>query len=429
MSTVLSSGSAPLRVALVSEHASPLATIGDVDAGGQNVHVAELAAGLRRLGHEVTVYTRRDDAALPVAVTTAAGYSVVHLSAGPPSRLAKDDIWPHMGDFAEALAECFALNPPDVVHAHFWMSAWAARRALASASRPPAPLFVTFHALGVVKRRHQGAADTSPEERRRIEAGLARSADRVIATCRDEVAELTALGADPGRVSVVPCGVDLEHFTPTAHQCTRSQPEPFRVLSVGRLVPRKGFGDAIRAIADVPGAELSIAGGPEQARMDGDPEVTRLLTLAARLGVSDRVRLLGPVPRPAMPDMLRSADVVVCTPWYEPFGIVPLEAMACGKPVVASAVGGLLDTVVDQVTGLHVPPRDPAALAAALNQLRADPDRRRAYGEAAATRVRERYSWSQVATRTAALYRAGAAPYGSHHRTRSRSVSSKSAMA
>ena len=178
-------------------------------------------------------------------------------------------------------------------------------------------------------------------------------------------------------------------------------------MAVGRLVPRKGFGNAIEAIAPLSGTELLIAGGPEQARMDSDPEVARLLGLADRFGVADRVRLLGPVPRGQLPALLRSADVVVCTPWYEPFGIVPLEAMACGVPVVAAAVGGLLDTVVPEVTGLHVPPRDPAALTAALEQLRADPARRCAFGKAAAARVREHFSWSQVAARTSALYHAG----------------------
>ena len=263
--------------------------------------------------------------------------------------------------------------------------------------------------------------------------GSPASADRVIATCRDEVSELTALGADPARLSVVPCGVDLEHFTPTPAAGDAAWPRasrtPFRVVSVGRLVPRKGFGDAIEAMAELPDAELLIAGGPEHCRMEGDPEVRRLLGLAARYGVAGRVRLLGPVPRRALPALLRSADVVVCTPWYEPFGIVPLEAMACGNPVVAAAVGGLLDTVVDQVTGLHVPPRNPAALAAALEQLRADDDRRRAYGEAAAVRVRERFGWAQVTTRTAALYAVAVARGRAADRRTNGAVATRTAFA
>ncbi len=398
----------PLRVALVSEHASPLAVLGGVDAGGQNVHVAELAAGLTRLGHDVVVYTRRDDDALPTTVVTQAGYTVEHLSAGPTARLPKDELWPYMGAFAHALTAALTSRRPDVVHAHFWMSGWAARRATRVV---PAPLFVTFHALGVVKRRHQGAFDTSPADRLRIEGELARSATRVVATCTDEVGELIALGVDPERLSVVPCGVDLEHFSPrpdvagaASPEATRAARRPFRVVGIGRLVPRKGFGTAIEAIAQLPDAELLIAGGPEQDRMDDDPEVSRLLALAARLNVSDRVRLLGPVPRSQMPALLRTADVVVCSPWYEPFGIVPLEAMACGIPVVASAVGGLVDTVVDRGTGRHVPPRDPTALAAVLEELRSDPEACQRFGRAALERVRRLYSWDQVASSTNTLY-------------------------
>jgi D-inositol-3-phosphate glycosyltransferase len=394
-----------LRVALVSEHASPLATIGDVDAGGQNVHVAELAAGLARLGHEVVVYTRHDDPDLPATVATAAGYDVVHVSAGPARRLPKDDLWPYMGAFADALTDLFRLRRPDVAHAHFWMSAWATRRA---ARILQIPFLITFHALGVVKRRHQGAADTSPPDRLSVEPALARTADGIVATCSDEVQELTALGVDPRRISIVPCGVDLDRFSPDSDSedptFARPPGAPFRVVAVGRLVRRKGFGATIEAVAQLPGVELLIAGGPEGHRMDLDPEANRLLALVKRLGVADRVQLLGPVPRAGMPPLLRSADIVVCAPWYEPFGIVPLEANACGVPVVAAAVGGMLDTVLDGVTGLHVPPRNPAALAEAIERLRADPERRRVYGQHALARVRERFSWSQVAESTAAIY-------------------------
>lgn len=397
----------PLGLALVSEHASPLAAIGGVDAGGQNVHVAELAAGLCRLGHRVTVYTRRDDPALPRVLTTEAGYDVVHLTAGPARVLPKDAIWPHLDTFADDLTACLRRRPADLIHGHFWMSGWAAAEAR---RRLGTPVVVTFHALGVVKRRHQGAADTSPAERIAVEARLARTADHVVATCSDEVAELVAQGADPDRLTVVPCGVDTSHFTPVPDDRDRSFARPpggpARLVAVGRLVRRKGFGNAIEAIAHVPHAELLIAGGPEQDRMESDPEARRLLALARRLGVADRVRLLGPVPREQLPALLRSADLVVCSPWYEPFGIVPLEAMACGVPVVAAAVGGLLDTVRDGVTGTHVPPRDPAALAAAISALLADPERRRRYGLAALARVRRDYTWSSVAARTAGVYAA-----------------------
>jgi glycosyltransferase involved in cell wall biosynthesis len=196
--------------------------------------------------------------------------------------------------------------------------------------------------------------------------------------------------------------VDVEQFSPDGPVAERGA-RP-RVLCVGRLVPRKGVDTVIRALAAIPDAELVIAGGPGVDGLAADPEAQRLARLAERCGVADRVRLVGAVPRPNMPALLRSADAVVCTPWYEPFGIVPLEAMACGVPVVASAVGGFLDTVVDGATGILVPPRRPDRLAAALRGLLAEPFWRQAYGTAGVERARSRYSWDRVAADTLAEY-------------------------
>ncbi|GGP71943.1 glycosyltransferase [Saccharothrix coeruleofusca] len=393
-----------MRIAMVSEHASPLAALGEVDSGGQNVHVAALSAGLGALGHEVTVYTRRDDPDLPERVRVDEGYEVVHVPAGPPERVAKDELLPHMGDFARFLARQWAVERPDVVHAHFWMSGLAA---VLGARGVGAPVVQTYHALGVVKRRHQGERDTSPPERVGIERMVGREVARIAATCGDEVFELMRMGLPRARISVVPCGVDPVLFQPEGPAETRTLPH--RVVTVGRLVRRKGFEDLISALRSLPDTELVIAGGPPADRLADDPEARRLRAYAAELGLSDRVRLVGQVARPAVPSLLRSADVVACVPWYEPFGIVPLEAMACGVPVVASAVGGLTDTVVDGVTGLLVPPRDPAALARSLRSLLADDARRDAYGVAGADRVQARYTWDRIAEDTERVYqRAGA---------------------
>jgi D-inositol-3-phosphate glycosyltransferase len=390
-----------VQVALVSEHASPLAAIGAVDAGGQNVHVAELASGLTRLGHSVVVYTRRDDADLPDTVRTDDGYDVVHLVAGPARVVAKDDLWSLMPTFADALRRHLRTTTPDVVHAHFWMSGWAATRATRGLA---IPTFVTFHALGSVKRRHQGSADTSPPERVEVEMAVADRSTGVVATCRDEVEELAALGVDLGRVDVVPCGVDVRHFTPAAAPLDNPpRREPYRIVSVGRLVPRKGYATIVEALVHLPGVELVVAGGHTTAGTV-EAEQVRLETLAAELGVADRVHFIGQVGHFLMPALLCSADLVVCSPWYEPFGLVPLEAMACGVPVVASAVGGMLDTVAEGETGHLVPPRDPAALAAAVSDLLADPARRRAFGAAGVQRARARYSWDAVASATAEVY-------------------------
>jgi type III pantothenate kinase len=276
--------------------------------------------------------------------------------------------------------------------------------ALAAAARTGAPVAHTFHALGVVKRRYQGDRDTSPAERLAAERRIVRRAAHIVATCTDEAFELMRLGADRERLAVVPCGVDLALFGPDGPAAPR-RAGLRRILCVGRLVERKGVGNAITALADLPGTELVIAGGPDADELDGDAEARRLRALAQRHGVADRVVLLGRVSRAELPALLRSADAVVAVPWYEPFGIVPVEAMACGVPVVASAVGGMIDTVVDEVTGLHVPPRDPERLACALRGLLADDARRARLGAAGVRRARQLYDWERVAGATHDVYR------------------------
>ena len=177
-----------------------------------------------------------------------------------------------------------------------------------------------------------------------------------------------------------------------------------RLVAACRLVERKGIGTAICALADVPGAELHVAGGPDRAGLASDPEARRLRALADEAGVGDRVTLRGRVDRDAMPALLRSADAVVCAPWYEPFGIVPLEAMACGVPVVATAVGGQIDSVVHGVTGVHVPPRDLPALAAALRELLIDDERRAQLGREGRRRALRLYDHERVAAATREVY-------------------------
>jgi D-inositol-3-phosphate glycosyltransferase len=389
-----------MRVALVSEHASPLAALGEADAGGQNVHVAALAREMAARGIEVTVYTRRDDRELPRRLPLAPGAVVEHVTAGPACPIPKDRLLPYMDGFAKELFAAWTMRPPDVVHSHFWMSG---RAALAAARPLGLPVVHTFHALGVVKKRHQGPKDTSPPERLAEEQALIAAADRIVATCSDEVFELVRLGADGSQLTVVPCGVDTHLFTPRGLAAPR-RPGMARIGVVTRLVERKGVGDVVAALPALPGVELVVAGGGEAARLSEDPEAARLTDLAARLGVSDRVTLLGRVGREQVPALLRSADVVACAPWYEPFGIVPLEAMACGRPVVASAVGGLIDTVLDGITGIHVLPRRPDKLADAIGRLLADEAQCARLGAAGAKRARSRYAWSRVADATIDVY-------------------------
>ncbi|AQZ61139.1 Glycosyl transferase, group 1 [[Actinomadura] parvosata subsp. kistnae] len=381
-----------MKVDLISEHADPLAAVGGVDSGGQNVHVAALAMALAERGHSVVVHTRRSSESQPDSVSLAPGVTVEYVPAGPAAPVPKDELPPFMPEFTEWLAARWSADPPDVAHAHFWMSGQAALRAAASLG---VPVVQTFHALGTVKRRWQGAADTSPAHRIETEREIGLRADMVLATCSDEVNELCAMGIPEHRIGVVPCGVDLSRFCPEGPVAPRTD-GPL-VLSIGRMVPRKGVDTVIAALRQLPDVNLVIAGGTPD-----DEEAVRLRELAEGYGIGDRVHVIGSVPRRHVPALMRSADVVVTVPWYEPFGMVPVEAMACGVPVVASAVGGHLDSVAG--CGVLVPPRRPRALARALKDVLGDDERRAALGAAGAARARERYGWPRVAELTEAVY-------------------------
>ncbi|HEU5110681.1 MAG TPA: glycosyltransferase [Micromonosporaceae bacterium] len=393
-----------MRIAMISEHASPLAGLGGVDAGGQNTHVAELSKALAEIGHEVRVYTRRESADQPETVPFVDGVSVTHVTAGPVKPLPKDEFLPYMKDFGRELAGMWRSGgwTPDVAHAHFWMSGLAAVTAGRACG---VPVVQTFHALGTVKRRHQGQADTSPPARIGYERALGRAVDSVVAQCQDEVGELIRMGVPRSRIHLVPSGVDTDRFSPVGPVAPRSPDTP-RILSVGRLVERKGHVDLVRALRVVPKAECVVVGGPPLADLKRDPLARHLEELAVATKVDDRFRLVGQVDAADMPAWYRSADLVVCPPWYEPFGLTPLEAMACGVPVVATAVGGLSDTVVDGLTGDLVRPRDPRALGGAIRRLLGDNMRRLAYATAALDRARQCYPWKRCAAQLVAIYEA-----------------------
>lgn len=388
-----------MKISMVSGHANPLATLRGVGVGSQHVHVAELSAALVRAGHEVTVYTRHDSKHVPRRVRAPQGYLVVHVPVGPPRYLTKDKLLPLMGQFGAFLKEEWTRDRPHIVHAHFWMSGIATQLVARSLGLPAVQ---TFHALGIVDRRFQGPADTSPPSRIRLEQLLARGASRVIATCSGEVFELARIGLPRDRASMVPCGVDVAGFTPGGPVDPKR--ERHRLVMIGRLVPSKGFDLVIEALTKLPDTELIIAGGPAEGELKDDAEAARLLAVARELRVAGRVRMLGRVSRDAMPSLLRSADVVGCTPWCEASGIVPLEAMACGTPVVAAAVGALLDTVVDGVTGRLLPTRDPDWFAEVVRGLFTDETLRAGYGMAGRDRAQARYSWDRVAADTLRAY-------------------------
>jgi D-inositol-3-phosphate glycosyltransferase len=402
---------ARLRIALISEHASPLAAAGGVDAGGQNIYVDRVARTLAAAGHEVDVLTRRDSRNVPTAVGLCRGARVLHIDAGPPEPVVKEDLMPYMPAFAAAAGTLIKRDAGyDVLHANFFMSGWVA---LALRRRFGIPLVVTFHALGLVRQRHQGGADHFPAARIDIERQLANDSDAVVATCPQDQHDLETLyGADPARIHIVPCGVDTRAFRhgdkAAARQRLRLPAQDFIVLQLGRMVPRKGIDNVVRAMALLdgqPNARLVVIGGASRTPdEEATPEIARLRQLAAEIGVQERVLFAGRRDQSELRDWYVAADAFVTTPWYEPFGITPLEAMACGTPVIGTAVGGIRTTVVDEVTGFLVPPKDPAALAQRLQRLRDNPALGQAMGRAGVHRVRSHFTWQAVAERLAEVY-------------------------
>jgi glycosyltransferase involved in cell wall biosynthesis len=391
-----------MRIAMISEHASPLATLAGATAGGQHTHVAELSTVLAAQGHDVRIYTRRDAPDLPPVVAMGDRVHVVHVPVGPARVLPENGVLPLMGEFGQWLGADWREGDwtPTVAHAHFWTSGLAA---VTAARQARVPVVQTFHTLGSAD--HGPAATDGGPPRIGYERALGRAVDRIVVQCQDEIRELVQLGVPRSRMSLVPAGVDSERFTPDGPAEPRDPDRP-RILSVGRLIERKGLGDVIQAMQYVPGAECVVVGGPPADRLDADPHARRLRALAESLHVADRVRLVGAVPAHDMPRWYRSADLLAAAPWYEPFGLTPLEAMACGVPVVGTSVGGLTETVVDGLTGDLIPARDPRALGSALRRLVNDKVRRFAYATAALDRARQAYSWKRAASQLSAVYAA-----------------------
>ena len=401
------------NIALISEHASPLAAVGGIDSGGQNVYVAQVARELGRLGYSVDVFTRRDSAGAPEAVPFAPGVRVIHVPAGPAKYIRKEDLLPVMGEFCDFVCD-FASKQGGyrLSHANFFMSGLAS---LKLKERLGTPYVVTFHALGRVRRLHQGDADQFPRERLDIEDEAIARADGIIAECPQDRVDLTTLyRADLRRVAVIPCGYDRAELWPITKAFARralglAGDEPI-LLNVGRLTPRKGIDNLIRGLGRLArshgvAAKLIVVGGnsdlPDPALT---PEIGRLREIAAAEGVERQVCFTGRRAREFLKLYYSAADLFCTTPWYEPFGITPLEAMACATPVIGADVGGIRFSVADGVTGALVPPNDAEAFAAKAAALLADRERLREMGRAGLHRVQGQFTWPKVARAIGAFY-------------------------
>ncbi|MFO7281448.1 MAG: glycosyltransferase [Thermoanaerobacterales bacterium] len=395
------------RLAVLSLHTSPLAQPGAGDSGGMNVYVRELVSALAQAGVQADVYTRRWADGLPEVVEVEPGFRVVHVPAGPTD-LTKEELPEVVDEFADGVLQHLVtgddLRGVDALHANYWLSGVAGHRLKHELDLP---LVSTFHTLARVK-----AETGDPEPRRRIEAETAviGCSDVILANSAAEATQLQQLyGADPDRIEIVPPGVVHAFFSPGDRAGARAALPHLgpgdgpMLLFVGRIQPLKGLDVAVRALAELddPTAVLVVVGGPSGA--DGVRELERVEKLAAALGVAERVRFADPQPHHLLSSYYRAADVVLVPSRSESFGLVALEAAACGTPVVAAAVGGLRTLVEHGRTGFLVEQRDPRAYAAHAAQILANPPLAAALSAAAARRARD-YTWSTTAARLRRIY-------------------------
>jgi D-inositol-3-phosphate glycosyltransferase len=395
-----------LRVAILSVHTCPLAALGGKETGGMNVYVRETARELGRMGVSVDVFTRSQNASIPRVADLGEGARVIHLPAGPQSPLERPAIHPHLPEFIEGVeAHRWAEGIDyDVIHAHYWLSGVAG---LELRERWGVPLVQMFHTLAKLKNSvAQGPEDLEPELRIAEESRIVASADRIVAANVVERAHLVwYYGAAAEGISVIPCGVDTELFQPMSQAAAKDllelPPEP-ALLYVGRLQPIKGLETLLDAMARIGGAaRLYIVGGDSDE--PSGTHAARLRSRVAALGLDGRVRFLGPQPQRRLRYFYAAAEATVMPSYYESFGMVALEAMACGSPVVASRVGGLTTTVKDGVTGYLVPEGDAGALSDRLELLLHDPQTRARLGREA-SRWAADHRWPCVAEAVCRLY-------------------------
>ncbi|HEC21565.1 MAG TPA: glycosyltransferase family 1 protein [Chloroflexi bacterium] len=404
---------------MLSVHTCPLATLGGKKTGGMNVYVRELSRELSERGIRVDVFTRSQDPCVPHVNDSALGEKarVIHIPTGPERPLPTAEVYPHLPRFVEGV-QAFAREEGlhyDLLHSHYWLSGWAALELRKSWH---VPVIQMFHTLGRMKNRiAQDEAERESELRLEVEDRLIREADYLVAATPAERVQLLWLyDADMHRIRVIPPGVNLKHFHPIPQQEALRKigvPEAGRMLLfVGRIEPLKGIDTLMRAISIlkqeaphlVENLCVSIIGGAASGdESPPDREMLRLKQLREALGLDDLVTFLGSKSQETLQYYYSAAEAVIMPSHYESFGMVALEAAACGTPVIASEVGGLAYLIQDGVTGFHVPTNDPAELAGKICLLLENEDLRREMSAAAIRRARE-YAWPRIADQIQQLY-------------------------
>lgn len=403
-----------MNIAFISEHASPLAALGGADSGGQNVYVAKLAYQLGEMGHKVDIFTRWDNKALPLSVNLTPNVRVIHVKAGPKTFIPKEELLPHMNSFTQSMLSFlkYSQTTYDFVHAHHWMSALVAADIKQELK---IPFVVTFHALEKVRLKYQKEVASLQAKRINVEEDVIKKCNYVIAECpqdRDDL--ITLYNADPRKIVTIPAGFDQKEFYPIdrilACSVLKLDPSIKYVLALSRMVPRKGIETIVRGFArflkdNQSSMKLLIVGG-ESDLPDPEytPEIARLTGIARDENIEESVIFTGRKDRSVLKYFYSVAEVFASTPWYEPFGITPLEAMACGVPVIGTRVGGIKFTVKDNETGYLIEPQKPQQFTKALEALVSNPYKLRIFKENGVKHVNEYFTWEKVARQMQALY-------------------------
>jgi D-inositol-3-phosphate glycosyltransferase len=391
------------RLALLSFHGCPVARLGEKDTGGMNVYVLQLARELGRRGNQVDVYTRCHDPKDPQIVELGEGARVIHLKAGPYDA-SKQDLYQYIPEFMNALC-CFQRKESleyNLIHSHYWLSG---RVGLALGQKWNIPHVATFHTLARTKLRAR-AGEKEPELRASVESKVIDRADCIVVSTEQEKEDLVRLYRGmPHKIKVIPAGVNLEMFHPMDRAGARQAlglKERKIILYVGRIEPLKGIDILLKAFAqleDTTDARLLVVGG----KLEDDEELECLKILALQLGIQERVTFTGSVPQARLPEYYSAADVFVLPSYYESFGLVALESMACGTPVVVSRVGGLKTFIKDGETGYLIPWHCPEPFAQRLDMLLSNPALRETMGRAARAKALQ-MSWSGVAEQMLGFY-------------------------
>ncbi|AFZ43907.1 glycosyl transferase group 1 [Halothece sp. PCC 7418] len=399
------------QIALISVHGDPAVDIGGEEAGGQNVYVRQVGETLAQLGWDVDMFTRQSDADNPRIVPHQDHCRTIRLTAGPETFIPRQEIFEHCDQFVEEFLKFARQEGREyaLIHTNYWLSAWVG---LELRRRLSLPMTHTYHSLGAVKYQSVKEPPQTATRRLEIEKATLETADCIVATSPQERDYLRSLVSTQGNIEIIPCGTDIHRFGSISYEQAREKlgfsPDEKIIYYIGRFDPRKGIETLVRAVSQSQlhgkaSLRLIIAGAYTKGQSDGD-EKDRITKIVEELGLTEITEFPGRISDENLPVYFAAADVCVVPSHYEPFGLVPIEAMASGTPVVGSAVGGLNFTVVSEETGLLVPPKDDQAFTKAIDRILSDPQWRNQLGDKARQRMENEFSWEGVASRLSDLY-------------------------